>query len=120
MRRVAVAAGRFVRDGRKIGLLGIGHQAIMFLNALGLQGYISVMADDEPDKQGSFAPGSSSPIVSSAAMASDLEIGVWLLAVSPRAIPAIENKFAAVLARGAKMYTIFAGNPDDGIAGLTP
>ena len=110
----------FVRDGRKIGLLGIGHQAIMFLNALGLQGYISVMADDEPDKQGSFAPGSSSPIVSSAAMASDLEIGVWLLAVSPRAIPAIGNKFAAVLARGAKMYTIFAGNPDDGIAGLTP
>jgi Methyltransferase domain/C-methyltransferase C-terminal domain/Putative zinc binding domain len=108
-----------VRSGRKIGLLGVGHQAIMFLNALGLQEYISLVADDEPDKLSSFAPGIASPIVSSAAMANDSKIGVWLLAVSPRAHPAITRKFADVLARGIQMYSIFAESRNETMAEVT-
>jgi hypothetical protein len=105
-----------VSGGRKIGLLGVGHQAIMFVNGLGLQSYVSVVADDQPNKQGSFAPGIASAIVPSAAMASDPEIGTLLLAVSPRAEGEIKKKFATLLARGVRMYSIFAGGWNDTMA----
>ena len=33
--------------GRKVALIGIGHQAVMFVNAMGLQRHVSLMADDD-------------------------------------------------------------------------
>jgi SAM-dependent methyltransferase len=95
-------------DGRKIAMLGIGHQAIMFLNAFGLQEYISHVADDQEVKQGYYPPGISVPIISSAALADDPEIGTWLLAASPRAQGDLRSRFAALLDRGIRMYSIFS------------
>jgi SAM-dependent methyltransferase len=94
-------------EGRKIGLFGVGHQAVMFVNALGLQQYISAAADDQVEKQGYFAPGIAAPITSSAALADDVEVGAWLLAISPGSQVAVRNKFASLLNRGLRMYSIF-------------
>ena len=43
--------------GSKLAVYGIGHQAVMFVNALGLQPHISMMVDDDPNKLHCFAPG---------------------------------------------------------------
>jgi SAM-dependent methyltransferase len=94
-------------ERHKIALFGVGHQAVMFVNALGLQQYISAAADDQVEKQGYFAPGIAAPITSSAALADDAEVGAWLLAISPRSQVAVRNKFASLLNRGLRMYSIF-------------
>jgi SAM-dependent methyltransferase len=94
-------------EGRKIALFGVGHQAVMFVNALGLQQYISAAADDQVQKQGYFAPGIAAPITSSAALADDAEVGAWLLAISPQSQAAVRSKFASLLNRGLRMYSIF-------------
>jgi len=111
---------RAAAGGRKVALFGIGHQAVMFLNALGLQKYVSLLVDDEPNKQGYFAPGALSPVVSSATLIGDLEVGTCLLAVSPTVENAVKRKLAGLLDRGVQMYSIFAGAPGSSTAEHCP
>lgn len=101
-----------VRDqGGRVAVFGAGHQAIMFINALGLQEYISYLVDDDVNKQAYLTPGSHLPIVSSAKMLADDKIDTCLLAVSPRIESKIQEKCAALLERGGKMVSIFPGSP---------
>jgi hypothetical protein len=93
--------------GRGIALLGVGHQAIMFVNVLGLQRFVSHVADDQTSKQGYYAPGIAAPIVPSTVLAADPDIGSWLLAVSQQSQTEVRTKFAALLERGLRMYSIF-------------
>jgi hypothetical protein len=111
---------RAAAGGRKVALFGIGHQAVMFLNALGLQKYVSLLVDDESNKQGYFAPGALSPVVSSAALIGDLEVGTCLLAVSPTVENAVKRKLAGLLDRGVQMYSIFADAPGSSTAEHCP
>jgi hypothetical protein len=97
-----------IAGGRRIALIGVGHQAIMFVNALGLQNYISRVADDLVAKQGHFPPGIAAPIVSSTTLAADPAVGSWLLAISPPAQTQMRTKFAPLIERGLRMYSIFA------------
>jgi SAM-dependent methyltransferase len=101
-----------VDAGSRIALFGVGHQAIMFLNAMRLQPLIAMMVDDEPNKQGYVTAGSTVPVVTSAAMLDDPSIDVCLLAVSPRTAPKIKERLRPFADRGGRFYSIFAGVPD--------
>jgi hypothetical protein len=91
----------------RIALLGVGHQAIMFVNALGLADFVTTLADDQPEKQSYFAPGMGSAIIPSEDLARDAGVGTWLLAISPGAQERVRTKFADLLGRGLGMYSIF-------------
>jgi SAM-dependent methyltransferase len=103
-RVAALAAG-----GARIALIGVGHQAIMLVNAMGLQPSIALMVDDDPNKQGCFAPGVAVRIASSAALLQDAGVIACLLAASPRAEVKIREKLAPLTARGVRMYPLSAG-----------
>ncbi len=96
--------------GGKVAVFGAGHQAILFINALGLQDYISYFVDDDVNKQAYLSPGAHLPIVSSNKMLSDDKIDTCLLAVSPRIEGKILEKCRALLERGGKMISIFPGS----------
>lgn len=96
--------------GGKVAIFGAGHQAVMFMNALGLNEHISCLVDDDLNKQDYFSPGRGLPIISSAALLADAQIDTCLLAVSPRLEAKIQEKCAAFLQRGGKMYSIFPGS----------
>lgn len=95
--------------GRKVAIFGVGHQSIMFVNALGLAPYIAYAIDDAPEKVGYLIPGTSIPIVPSEILQIDPSIDVCLLGVGPSGAERIRNNNAAYLARGGRMYTIFPG-----------
>lgn len=96
--------------GQKVVIFGAGHQSIMFINALGLQRYISYVIDDSRDKAGLLVPGTGIEIVSSEKLMSDPSIAVCLLGVSPAAEPKIRAKCADYLVRGGRMVSIFPGS----------
>ena len=58
----------------RVALFGIGHQAIMFVNAFGLAADIALAVDDDPDKAGFFPPGFQVPVVSSQVLLQDERI----------------------------------------------
>ena len=66
--RLAEAAGPR-RDG--VALFGIGHHAIMFVNAFGIGDDIALAVDDDADKAGFFPPGFRVPVVSSQVLLAD-------------------------------------------------
>jgi C-methyltransferase C-terminal domain/Putative zinc binding domain/Methyltransferase domain len=104
----ALASAR--RSGRKVAVFGAGHQSIMFVNALQLEDEISIMVDDDPRKQGYFAPGTSIPIVSSMAMLADADLALCLLGVSPQAEAKVMEKCAGFSARGGRFFSLFPGS----------
>jgi SAM-dependent methyltransferase len=112
--------GDILADGRKIALLGVGHQAVMFLNVFGLQDFVSRVADDQPAKQGYYPPGISAPVVSSSTLADDPEVGSWLLAVNPQVQINLRSRFAALLQRGVRMYSIISRGLSGTGANLRP
>jgi hypothetical protein len=95
------------KSGRKTVVFGAGHQSIMFINALGLQRYVSSVIDDSPDKIGCLIPGTRIEIVSSDNLINNPEIGLCLLGVAPEAESKIRTRFAGYLDRGGRMYSIF-------------
>jgi len=107
-RRIEALAGPH-HDG--VGLFGAGHQAIMFVNALGLGSDIAMVVDDDPNKRGRFAPGIDTPIIPSSGLMDKQRLRACLLAVSPRAEPIVREKLAPLAARGVGFYTIYAGQP---------
>jgi hypothetical protein len=98
------------RSGRKVAIFGAGHQSIMFVNALQLEGEIAIMVDDDPRKQGYFAPGTGIPIVSSMAMLADADLALCLLGVSPHAEAKVMEKCAEFSARGGRFFSLFPGS----------
>ena len=91
----------------EVALFGAGHQSIMFINALKLQSHIACVIDDSQNKEGTFIPGTTIPIVSSERFLADQSIRVCLLGINPALEKKIKNKCAAFLDRGGKMYSIF-------------
>jgi hypothetical protein len=98
------------RSGRSVAIFGAGHQSIMFVNALQLEGDIAVMVDDDPRKQGYFVPGTAIPIVSFQAMLADPDLVLCLLGVSPRAEAKVMEKCAGFSARGGRFFSLFPGS----------
>ncbi|MGM4932793.1 methyltransferase domain-containing protein [Tardiphaga sp. 619_E2_N8_5] len=105
----------------RVALFGLGHQAIMFTNAMGISSSIAAAVDDDVNKRGLFAPGFSVPVTTSAELAGNCQIQICLLAVNPGVEHKIkEEKLAPLVARGVKFHSIFAGVPGSILLDLPP
>jgi SAM-dependent methyltransferase len=103
--RLAQAAGP---DGNRIAVFGIGHHAVMFVNAFGLADLIALAVDDDADKGGFFPPGFRVPVVSSKALLADARIRTCLFAVAPQIEDRMREKLAPLAARGVAFHSIYA------------
>jgi SAM-dependent methyltransferase len=103
--RIAQAAG----PGRdRVALFGIGHHAIMFVNAFGLADFIALAVDDDKDKADFFPPGFRVPVVGSDRLLADERIKLCLFAVAPHIEGKIRDKLAALGARAVEFRSIYA------------
>lgn len=107
--RLGRAAGP-ARDG--VALFGIGHHAIMFVNAFGLASEIALAVDDDPAKIGFFPPGFAGSVVSSQALLQDERIRTCLFAVAPDVQAKLRTRLAPLRARGVKFRSIYAALED--------
>jgi hypothetical protein len=111
---VAAAAGP---SGDGVALFGIGHQAVMFVNLFGLSKYVAAAVDDDADKSGYFPPGFAVPVIPSEALLEDDRIRTCLFAVPPGIEHKIRGKLAALVKRGVRFHSIFAGVPGSLLSG---
>ena len=96
----------------RVALFGIGHQAIMFVNAFGLAADIALAVDDDPDKAGFFPPGFRVPVVSSERLLQDERIKTCLFAVAPHIQAKVRAKLAPLAERGVEFRSIYAALDD--------
>jgi SAM-dependent methyltransferase len=96
----------------RIALFGIGHHAIMFVNAFGLGEDIALAVDDDPDKAGFFPPGFRVPVVGSEALLSNERVTTCLFAVAPHIQAKVQVKLAPLAERGVKFKSIYAALED--------
>jgi SAM-dependent methyltransferase len=102
---LAQAAGP---DRNQIALFGIGHHAIMFVNAFGLADNIALAVDDDADKAGFFPPGFHVPVVGSERLLADDQIRLCLFAVAPHIEGKVRDKLVPLAARGVEFRSIYA------------
>ena len=107
--RLARAAGP---ERNQVALFGIGHHAIMFVNAFGLGDDIALAVDDDPDKAGFFPPGFRVPVVSSEHLLRDERITTCLFAVAPHIQAKVRAKLAPLAERGIEFRSIYAALDD--------
>jgi SAM-dependent methyltransferase len=107
--KLARAAGS-ERD--RVALFGIGHQAIMFVNAFGIAADIAMAVDDDPDKAGFFPPGFRVPVVGSDQLLQAERIETCLFAVAPHIQAKVQAKLAPLSGRGVEFRSIFAALED--------
>ncbi|MGY3451120.1 methyltransferase domain-containing protein [Bradyrhizobium sp. USDA 4353] len=103
--RLATAAGP---DRDRIALFGIGHHAIMFVNAFGLSDLIAAAVDDDADKAGFFPPGFHTPVIGSQRLLDDERIRLCLFAVAPHIEGKVREKLAPLAARGVEFRSVYA------------
>jgi SAM-dependent methyltransferase len=103
--RLADLAGP-ARD--RVALFGLGHQAVMFVNALGLADFIGAAVDDDPHKRGLLPPGFATRVTSSADLFENPAVATCLLAVNPASEPKVRAKLAPLAARGVALHSIYA------------
>ena len=111
---VAAAAGP---SGDGVALFGIGHQAVMFVNAFDLSQYVTAAVDDDASKSGYFPPGFRVPVIPSQAMLQDTRIRTCLFAVAPGIEHKVRDKLAPLAERGVQFRSIFAGVPGSLLSG---
>jgi SAM-dependent methyltransferase len=112
---LAVAAGP-AKD--RVALFGIGHQAIMFVNAFGLGAEIALAVDDDADKIGFFPPGFGVPVVSSERLLQNERIETCLFAVAPHIQAKVRAKLAPLSGRGVEFRSIYAALDDSIVKNL--
>ncbi|WP_316205940.1 class I SAM-dependent methyltransferase [Bradyrhizobium sp. SZCCHNR3058] len=95
-------------DRTGIALFGIGHHAIMFVNAFGLADLIALAVDDDADKSGFFPPGFHGPVVGSERLLADERIKLCLFAVAPHIEGKVRDKLAPLATRGVQFRSIYA------------
>ena len=91
-------------------MLGAGHLTGAFLNLYGLADRIEFVADDNPNKQGLFMPGSRLPILASSELLAR-EIDLCLMSVRPEIEDTVAAKNAAFTARGGVLASVFPDSP---------
>ena len=111
---VAAAAGP---SGDGVALFGIGHQAVMFVNAFDLSEYVAAAIDDDPNKCGYFPPGFRVRVIPSQAFLQDNRVRTCLFAVAPGIEHKIRDKLAPLAKRGVQFRSIFGGVPGSIISG---
>jgi hypothetical protein len=97
---------RFRKENGKIALLGAGHLAGTFVNLLQLKEHIDCLVDDNPQKRGSYMPGSGLPIYESGALL-DRNIKLCLLSVNAESEDRVIEKNRAFTDAGGIFHSIF-------------
>jgi SAM-dependent methyltransferase len=92
----------------RVALFGIGHHAIMFVNAFGLGENIALAVDDDTDKDGFFPPGFRVPVVSSKALLANEQVTTCLFAVAPHIQAKVDAKLKPLANRGVEFRSIYA------------
>jgi hypothetical protein len=93
-----------------LALFGAGHLACAFVNYHGLADLIEFVADDTPQKQGLYLPGSRLPIVPSQRLLDD-GVTLALLALSIGNEDRVIERNAAFIDKGGQFASIFAASP---------
>jgi hypothetical protein len=93
-----------------IALFGAGHLACTFVSLMGVADLIDFVADDTPQKQGKFLPGSRLPIYPSRALA-EQGVGLCLLAISIGNEPTVVARHKALVEGGMSFKSIFRSSP---------
>jgi hypothetical protein len=96
--------------GKRIALFGAGHLALKFMNFYGLSDLIHCVIDDNPNKQGTYLPGSCLPVVGSSILR-DGGIDFCLMALNPDREAAIISSHASFTTNGGSFYSIFRCSP---------
>ena len=99
-----------VRAAGRVAMLGAGHLAGAFINLYGLADCIEFVADDNPNKQGLFMPGSRLPILPSSELARR-EIDLCLMTVRPEIEAEVVSRNAAFRASGGVLASVFPDSP---------
>jgi hypothetical protein len=94
----------------RVAMLGAGHLTGAFVNLYGLADRVEFVADDNPNKQGLFMPGSRLPVCSPAELMSQA-IDLCLMTVRPEIEGAVAAKNAAFTARGGVLASVFPESP---------
>ncbi len=103
----------FLSDFRKtrgnIALFGAGHLACAFINLLGLKEHFKFAADDNPQKQGLFMPGSRLPIRGSQSLLEE-NIKLCILSFAPEKEEKVIRKNCKFIEQGGSFASIFPGS----------
>ena len=106
------------RDG--VAMVGIGHHAIMFVNAFRVADLIALAVDDDPNKVGFFPPGWRVPVVGSTTLLVDSRIRLCLLAVPPHVEAKLRDRLAYLVSRGVEFRSIYAAAEHSIMKDLAP
>ena len=93
------------RGGGRIAAFGAGNRLSSVVNFTGIGPYIEYVADDQPEKQNLFMPGSKLPIVASDRMQSD-DVDLCLLTVNAESEDAVMAKQVEYTRRGGGFTSV--------------
>ncbi len=99
----------FLKTRGKIALLGAGHLACMYVGLFEVGDYVEFIADDNPNKQGLFMPGSRLPIYGSQKLLTS-GIKLCLLGLNPEIEDKVVAKNRAFTDQGGTFASIFPGS----------
>lgn len=99
-----------IASGKKIAVFGAGHQAIMFINLVGIGPYVTKVIDDDPNKIGVNLPLSNIKIIGCDEAFSSHSIGIILLAISPKIETEVIKKIRKINFKEIEFYSIFEGS----------
>jgi C-methyltransferase-like protein/methyltransferase family protein len=99
-----------IRASGRVAMLGAGHLAGAFINLYGLASQIEFVADDNPNKQGLFMPGSRMPILPTTELLSR-RIDLCLMTVRPEIERDVARRNEAFCSRGGVLASIFPESP---------
>jgi hypothetical protein len=102
--------GAWRAQAKRIALFGAGHLALKFINFYGLSDLIDCVIDDNPNKQGTYLPGSCLPVVGSSILRNG-QVDFCLLALNPDREGPIMASHAQFTANGGTFYSIFRCSP---------
>ncbi|MFO0823444.1 MAG: methyltransferase domain-containing protein [Gemmataceae bacterium] len=108
--RVRERIRRRLRGRGRVAMLGAGHLTGAFINLYGLADQIEFVADDNPNKQGLFMPGSRLPILPSSELVKR-DIDLCLMTVRPEIEDAVVARNAEFTARGGVLASVFPDSP---------
>jgi len=101
---------RRIRASGRVAMLGAGHLAGAFINLYGLASHIDFVADDNPNKQGLFMPGSRLPILPTAELV-DRRIDLCLMTVRPEIERTVARRNEALSSMGGVLASVFPESP---------
>ena len=97
-------------SGTKIGLYGAGLRANILINVFNLKNYVSMVIDDQPEKQHKFMPKSHLAILPRSTLLKE-KVDFCFLAVNEESEAAVIKNNSEFLERGGEFKSLLPGSP---------